>query len=86
MSIKYTGSDSRSYPDAGSMIRAGVDEIVSETYNKVERAITRTICKAHGKSPSVSRQQRGGTVRFEIASCCEENKADAEAAARRAMA
>lgn len=85
MSIKYTGSDGRSYPDAASMIQARFDELLNETYASVERAITGTVCKVHGKNPSVRRQQRGDTIQFEIKACCEESQDDAQEAARQAM-
>jgi hypothetical protein len=31
MIIRYTGSDGRSYPDAASMLKAGVGKIVAST-------------------------------------------------------
>jgi hypothetical protein len=36
MSIKCTGSDRRSYPDAARMLKAGVGKIVDEHFTKLE--------------------------------------------------
>ncbi len=85
VSIKYTGSDGRSYPDAGSMLRAGVDQILASTYADVERAIRGKICPVHHKSASVRRTKSGDTVRFHIEACCEKLRNEAQEAADRAF-
>jgi hypothetical protein len=85
MSIKYTGSDGRSYPDAGSMIRAGVDEVLADQYAAIERAIRRPTCSVHHKKASVRRTRAGDKVKFQIEACCEQLRDQAEAAADRVL-
>ncbi|HEY3959618.1 MAG TPA: hypothetical protein VGL68_03810 [Solirubrobacteraceae bacterium] len=81
MSIKYTGSDGRSYPDMTSMIRAGFDEVLKDQYEAIERAIRRPTCSVHHRKASVRRTGFADKVRFQIGACCEQLKAQAEAAA-----
>jgi hypothetical protein len=85
MSIKYTGSDGRSYSDMSSMIRAGFDEVLADSYEEIERAIRRPTCPVHHRKASVRRSRRGDTVRFHIEACCEQLKDQAEEAAGHAL-
>lgn len=85
VSIKYTGSDGRSYPDAGSMIRAGLDRVLSDKYAEIECAIRRPTCSVHHKKATVRRTRSGDKVRFQIEACCEQLKDQTEAAAARAF-
>jgi|HubBroStandDraft_6_1064221.scaffolds.fasta_scaffold05284_10 hypothetical protein len=85
MSIKYTGSNGRSYPDMTSMIRAGFDEVLAEKYRVIEGAIRRPTCPVHRRKASVSRTRSGDRVSFRIEACCESLKDQAEAAADRAL-
>jgi hypothetical protein len=84
MSIKYTGSHGRSYPDMTSMIREGFDEVLKDQYEAIERAIRRPTCSVHHRKASVRRTRSGDTIRFEIGACCKRLKDQAEAAAARA--
>ena len=81
MSIKYTGSDGRSYPDAGSMLRAGVDKILEDKFAAVERAVRQKKCPVHHRSASVQRTRSGDKVSFRIQACCEDLRDQAQAAA-----
>lgn len=85
MSIKYTGSDGRSYPDMSSMIRAGFDEVLADSYAEIEHAIRRPTCPVHHRKASVRRSRSGDTVRFHIEACCERLKDQAEQAASQAL-
>ena len=85
MSIKYTGSDGRSYPDAGSMFRAGMDKILADKYAEVERAIRQKTCPLHHRSASVRRTRSGDKVSFHIEACCEKLRDETQAAADRAF-
>jgi hypothetical protein len=85
VSIKYTGSDGRSYPDAGSMIRAGVDKILEDKYATVERAVRQKTCPVHHRSASVRRSRSGDKISFHIEACCEQLRDEAQAAADQAM-
>ena len=85
MSIKYTGSDGRSYPDMTSMIHAGFDEVLAEQYKAIEGAIRRPTCSVHHRKAMVRRTRSEDRVRFQIEACCEQLKDQAEAAAGRAL-
>jgi hypothetical protein len=85
VSIKYTGSDGRSYPDAGSMIRAGVDRILENKFAAVERAARQPTCAVHRRKASVRRTRSGDKVNFHIEACCDQLKDQAKAAADRAF-
>lgn len=84
-SIKYKGSDGRSYPDAGSMLRAGVDKILADKFDAIERAIRRKTCPVHHQTPSVHRTRSGDKVSFRIVACCDQLRDEAQAAADRAF-
>jgi hypothetical protein len=85
VSIKYTGSDGRSYPDAGSMLRAGVDKILENKYAAIERAIRGKACLVHHRKASVRRTRSGDKVSFNIEACCEQLRDQAQVAADRAF-
>jgi hypothetical protein len=85
VSIKYTGTDGRSYPDAGSMLRAGVDKILEDKFAAVERAVRQKTCPVHHKSASVRRTRSGDTVKLHIEACCEQFRGGTQAAADRAF-
>jgi hypothetical protein len=85
MSIKYTGSDGRSYPDMTSMLRAGFDEAFADTYAEIQRAIRRPTCPVHHRKATVRRTRSGSKVQFRIKACCEQLKDEAQAAAEGAL-
>jgi hypothetical protein len=85
VSIKYTGSDGRSYPDAGSMLRAGMDKILADKYAEVERAIRQKTCPVHHRSASVRRTRSGDKVSFHIEACCEQFRDETQVVAGRAF-
>lgn len=80
VSIKYTGSDGRSYPDAASMLKAGVVKVVDEHFTKLERAAQAPVCPVHHQHPTVRRTGSGDNISFGIEACCEELAAKAQAA------
>lgn len=86
MSIRFTGSDGRSYPDAGSMMTAEVKRLIATKYDDAERAIRREVCPVHHQSPSLRRSQSGDKTNFHIEACCEELTKRARTAFERAMA
>lgn len=85
MSIKYTGRDGRLYPDMSSMIRAGFDEVLADSYKEIGGAIRQPTCPTHHRKASVRRSRSGDTVRFHIEACCEQLKDQAEEALGRAL-
>lgn len=85
ISIKYTSSDGRSYPDAGSMFRAGLDKILENKYTSIESAIRGKSCQVHHRKASVRRTRSGNKVSFNIEACCEQLRDQAQAAADRAF-
>jgi len=85
VSIRYRGSDGREYPDAGSMIRAGVNRVLENRYRAIESAVRQYRCPEHGETATVRRGRSGSKVNFEIAACCEAAAAAARDAGVRAL-
>lgn len=80
VSIKYTASDGRSYPDAASMLKSSVGTIIDKSFAEAERAARATVCPVHRQSPKVHRTGTGDKISFHVEACCEAAKDKAEAA------
>lgn len=73
VSVKYRGSDGREYPDAGSMIRSGVDRLLESAFTRGEKAACASACAVHGQRARVRRQKTNNSVEFKVTACCEEH-------------
>jgi hypothetical protein len=86
MEVQYRGSDGREYPDAGSMIRSSMSRMLQDKWSELERAVSGSVCPAHGESATVSRQNTAEGVDFKIEACCDEHAKRAREAGQRAIA
>jgi hypothetical protein len=84
--VTFRGSDGREYPDAGSMLRAGVGRILEDAYKRGERAASASVCPEHGERAIVRRQPDPKGVKFTVSACCETQAAKAREALHKGMA
>jgi hypothetical protein len=85
VSIKYTGSDGREYPDAGSMIRSGIDRVLENAFARGEKAACASACPVHSQRAKVHRQKTRGGVEFKVTACCEEHAKNSREALHRGI-